>query len=155
MVRAYETRVASPRSCVMRDMLALTRPQRGELTHLGRGCPMLGVLQRGCSVPNPPVSEGWERCPRVRPEGHVLLVVPANAYWLTGRGPDIVGELASRAKAADPENRAAWHLWALAESEVRARVERWKAVSARFPQDQLARAALADNAASLAGAEHD
>jgi hypothetical protein len=43
----------------------------------------------------------------------------------------------------------------LAESNVRARVERWQQVTGRFPHDQLARAALADNAASLAGAEHD
>ena len=90
-----------------------------------------------------------------RPRDARALVTLANAYWLTGRGPEIVGELAERAKAADPDNRAAWHLWALAESHARARVERWKALSARFPEDQLARAALADNAASLAGAEHD
>jgi len=83
------------------------------------------------------------------------LVTLANAYWITGRGPDVVGDLAVRAKAADPDNRAAWHLWALAESNVRGRVERWQQVSARFPDDQLARAALADNAAGLAGAEHD
>src|SRR5919109_5366090 len=41
------------------------------------------------------------------------MVVVANAYWLTGRGPEVVGELASRALAADPGNRGAWHLWAL------------------------------------------
>jgi hypothetical protein len=34
-------------------------------------------------------------------------------------------------------------------------VARWQRVAERFPADQLARAALADNAASLAGAEHD
>ena len=34
-------------------------------------------------------------------------------------------------------------------------MERWREVSVRFPSDQLARAALADNAASVAGAEHD
>jgi hypothetical protein len=34
-------------------------------------------------------------------------------------------------------------------------MERWRAVTGRFPADQLARAALADNAASVAGAEHD
>jgi hypothetical protein len=34
-------------------------------------------------------------------------------------------------------------------------MERWRAVSEQFPADQLARAALADNAASVAGAEHD
>jgi hypothetical protein len=83
------------------------------------------------------------------------MVVLANAYWLTGRGADVVGNLASRAIAADPRNRGAWHLWALAEPNPRTRVERWQEVTGRFPGDQLARAALADNAASLAGAEHD
>jgi len=83
------------------------------------------------------------------------LVVLANAYWLTGRGPDVVSDLASRAIAADPENRGAWHLWALAESNVRERVARWQQVAQRFPGDQLARAAMADNATSLASAEHD
>ncbi|HEU4995633.1 MAG TPA: hypothetical protein VFT29_12485 [Gemmatimonadaceae bacterium] len=90
-----------------------------------------------------------------RPTDARALVALANAYWLSGRGPDVVGELAMRAKAADPDNRAAWHLWALAESNVRDRVERWRQVSERFPDDQLARAALADNAAGLAGAEQD
>lgn len=97
----------------------------------------------------------YEHVVAQRPNDARALVALANAYWLTGRGPDMVGELAARAKTADPRNRAAWHLWALAESNVRERVERWKQVSGRFPQDQLARAALADNAASLAGAEHD
>jgi len=97
----------------------------------------------------------YEEIVRRRPDDAKALVALANAYWLTGRGPDVVGELAARAQRADPENRAAWHLWALAESSVRSRVERWKQVARRFPADQLARAALADNAASLAGAEHD
>jgi hypothetical protein len=83
------------------------------------------------------------------------MVVLANAYWLTGRGADVVGNLASRAIEADAGNRGAWHLWALAEPDPRARVGRWQNVADRFPADQLARAALADNAASLAGAEHD
>jgi hypothetical protein len=90
-----------------------------------------------------------------RPTDARSMVVLANAYWLTGRGPEVVGELASRALAADPDNRGAWHLWALTESRVRERVARWQRVAERFPADQLARAALADNAASLAGAEHD
>jgi tetratricopeptide (TPR) repeat protein len=97
----------------------------------------------------------YERITAERPTDARALVALANAYWLTGRGPDVVGELAERAKAADPTNRAAWHLWALAQSNVRKRVERWQEVSRRFPQDQLARAALADNATSLAGGEHD
>jgi len=96
-----------------------------------------------------------EEIVRRQPADARALVALANAYWLTGRGPDVVGDLAERAKVAEPSNRGAWHLWALAESDVRARVGRWRTVSERFPEDQLARAALADNAASLAGAEHD
>ena len=34
-------------------------------------------------------------------------------------------------------------------------MSRWQQVVARFQSDDLARAALADNAAALAGAEHD
>jgi hypothetical protein len=90
-----------------------------------------------------------------RPADARALVALGNAYWLTGRGPEVVGELADRARTADPGNRAGWHLWALSESNVRTRMERWQQVAAQFPADQLARAALADNAASVAGAEHD
>lgn len=97
----------------------------------------------------------YERIVSQTPHDAQALVVLANAYWLTGRGPDVVGDLASRAIAADGANRGAWHLWALAESNVRERVARWQQVAQRFPEDQIARAALADNAASLAGAEHD
>jgi hypothetical protein len=97
----------------------------------------------------------YERVVAARPADAQSMVVLANAYWLTGRGADVVGELASRAIAADATNRGAWHLWSLSESNPRARVERWQEVARRFPADQLARAALADNAASLAGAEHD
>lgn len=89
------------------------------------------------------------------PNDAKALVALANAYWLTGRGPDVVGDLASRAISADPENRAGWHLWALSESDPRARLGRWQQVSERFPEDDLARANVADNAAALAGAEHD
>jgi hypothetical protein len=101
------------------------------------------------------VIPAFEHIVASRPSDAQAMVILANAYWLTGRGPDVVGSLASRALAADPSNRGAWHMWALAESDVRARVERWQRVAERFPRDQLARAALADNAASLAGAEHD
>ena len=97
----------------------------------------------------------YERVVAARAEDAQAIVILANAYWITGRGPELVGELASRAISADPANRGAWHLWALAESNVRERVARWKQVAERFPADQLARAALADNATSLAGAEHD
>lgn len=89
------------------------------------------------------------------PENARAIVTLANAYWLTGRGPDVVSELASRALAADPSNRAAWHLWALSESSPRSRVKRWQQITERFPDDELANANLADNAAALAGAEND
>jgi hypothetical protein len=101
------------------------------------------------------VIPAYERVVVARPEDAQAMVVLANAYWLTGRGADIVGALAARAIAADESNRGAWHLWCLSESNPRGRVERWQQVAERFPADQLARAALADNAASLAGAEHD
>jgi hypothetical protein len=97
----------------------------------------------------------YERIVAQRPGDAQAMVVLANAYWLTGRGADVVGELARRAIAVDDSNRGAWHLWALAESDPRARMERWQLVTQRFPADQLARAALADNATSVAGAEHD
>ena len=96
-----------------------------------------------------------ERAVAERPDDAKALVALANHYWLIGAGPEVVGVLASRAIASDPDSRAGWHLWALAESNPRERVSRWQQVSARFPQDQLARANLADNAAALAGAEHD
>lgn len=89
------------------------------------------------------------------PNDAMVLVKLANAYWLTGRGPDVVGELASRAIAADPSNRGAWHLWALTETSPRQRTQRWQQVATRFPDDQLAKVNLADNAAALAGAEND
>jgi len=97
----------------------------------------------------------YEQIVSAQPTNARALVILANAYWLTGRGPDLVGELANRAIAADASNRGAWHLWALSESEPRQRLARWQQVVTRFPADDLARAALADNAASLAGAEHD
>ncbi len=97
----------------------------------------------------------YERVVAAHPDDARALVSLANAYWLGGRGPDLVADLASRAIAADPDNRAAWHLWALSESNLRARVARWQQVSDRFPADELARATLADNAASLASSEQD
>lgn len=97
----------------------------------------------------------YEHVVQVRPDDARALVTLANAYWVSGRGPDAVGELATRALTVDPELRAAWHLWALSESDARARTERWRQVTERFPADELARVLLADNAASLAGAESD
>src|SRR4051812_33820414 len=96
-----------------------------------------------------------EKAVQERPEDAKALVALANHYWLIGAGPEAVGDLASRVIASDPDNRAGWHLWALAESNPRERVARWQQVATRFPADQLAKANLADNAAALAGAEHD
>ena len=97
----------------------------------------------------------YEAVINAQPENARALVILANAYWLQGRGPQPVGELATRAIGADPSNRGAWHLWALSESDPRGRVLRWQQVSERFPGDDLALAATADNAASVAGAERD
>jgi tetratricopeptide (TPR) repeat protein len=97
----------------------------------------------------------YEHIVAAKPDDARALVILANAYWLAGRGPEQVAELASRAVAADPAHRGAWHLWALTEPELRSRVRRWRQVVERFPEDQLARANLADNAASLASTEHD
>lgn len=97
----------------------------------------------------------YEHIVAARPDDARALVILANAYWMAGRGAEQVSDLASRAIAADPDNRGAWHLWALSEPGLRARVSRWKQVATRFPDDQLARATLADNAGSLASTEHD
>jgi hypothetical protein len=97
----------------------------------------------------------YEHIVAERPRDAQAMVVLANAYWITGRGAEVVGALAQRAKEADERNRGAWHLWALSESDLRNRMERWRQVTAQFAHDQLARAALADNAVSLAGSEDD
>ncbi len=97
----------------------------------------------------------YERIVAELPDDAQAIVVLANSYWVTGRGHDVVGSMASRAKQLDPANRGAWHLWALAEPDLRKRVKRWQDVATRFPGDQLARAALADNATSLANDEED
>ncbi|MGQ0539812.1 MAG: hypothetical protein ACT4R6_12755 [Gemmatimonadaceae bacterium] len=91
----------------------------------------------------------------VMPNDSRVLVRLANCYWLLGAGPEKVGELANRAIAADPAERGAWHLWALSESDPRSRVGRWQQVATRFPEDTLALANVADNAAAVAGAERD
>ena len=97
----------------------------------------------------------YERIVADVPTDAQAMVVLANSYWLTGRGPEMVTQLAVKAKQLDPANRGAWHLWALAEADLRKRVDRWLAVTRQFPADQLARAALADNATSLANDEND
>jgi hypothetical protein len=113
--------------------------------------PQISDTSEGLTDPLPEL----ERAVAERPDDAKALVALASHYWLIGAGPEPVGDLASRAIASDADNRAAWHLWALAESNPRERVSRWQQVSARFPRDELAKANLADNAASLAGAEHD
>lgn len=97
----------------------------------------------------------YEKVVEEQPTNARALVILANAYWLSGRGPEVVGVLADRAIAADPANRGAWHMWALTEGNQRDRTIRWMQVTQRFPDDQLAKAALADNASSLASAEQD
>jgi hypothetical protein len=97
----------------------------------------------------------YERVVELEPSNAHALVVLANAWWLQGRGPVAVGELATRAIASDSSHRGAWHLWALSEPDPRRRVQRWQQVSERFPEDDLAIAAVADNAAAVAGAERD
>jgi hypothetical protein len=89
------------------------------------------------------------------PNNSRAMVRLANCYWMLGAGPQPVADLAGRAIAIDPADRAAWHLWALAEESPRQRIERWRQVAERFPEDNLALANVADNAASVAGAEHD
>lgn len=101
------------------------------------------------------VAPVYERIVELEPTSAQALVILANAWWLQGRGPEPVGELASRAIASDSSHRGAWHLWALSEPDPRRRVQRWLQVSERFPSDDLALAAMSDNAAAVAGAEHD
>lgn len=97
----------------------------------------------------------YERIVTARPNDARALVILANAYWLTGRGAEATGELATRALAVDPANRGAWHLWALTEAVPRERMQRWRQIVERFPEDDLARASLADSATSLASGERD
>jgi hypothetical protein len=97
----------------------------------------------------------YERVVAAQPNNARALVILASAYWMAGRGPEAVGALVARAISADPNHQGAWHLWAITEPDPRDRVSRWQQVARRFPADDLALAALADNAASLAGAEHD
>lgn len=97
----------------------------------------------------------YEVVVEAQPNNARALVILANAYWLIGLGPDVVGDLANRAIASDPLNRGAWHLWALAESDPRQRVARWRQVVARFPGDDLALVNVADNSAGVASNEQD
>src|SRR3954470_12523263 len=47
----------------------------------------------------------YERLVEARPGDAQAMVILANAYWLTGRGSEVVGSLATRAIAADAGNR--------------------------------------------------
>jgi hypothetical protein len=136
-----------------RDVVALHR----RLAELAEGADADALVAAAAPFAQIPEIAGplYERVVEQRPDDARALVILANAYWLHGRGPDVVGELATRAIASDPANRGAWHLWALTEADPRQRTARWHQVTRRFPEDQLAKALLADNAASLAGAEHD
>lgn len=127
---------------------------------------LLGLAQSSMPDALVAAAEPWRNEPDViapiyeavvsaQPSNARALVILANSYWLQGRGPQVVGELATRAMSADPANRGAWHLWALSEPDPRSRVQRWQQVAERFPEDHLALAAVADNAASVAGAERD
>lgn len=115
---------------------------------------LAAAVEPYCTIPEV-AGPIYERVVAAHPEDARALVILGNAYWLAGRGPDPVGALATRAIAADPTNRGAWHLWALSEPTLRDRVDRWRQVVDRFPADELAQANLADNAASLASTERD
>jgi tetratricopeptide (TPR) repeat protein len=97
----------------------------------------------------------YEVVVEAQPNNARAMVLLANAYWLLGAGPEAVAPLAARAMEVDPQNRGAWHLWALAESDPRQRAYRWRQVTERFPGDDLAVANFADNAAAVASAEQD
>ena len=97
----------------------------------------------------------YEKIVAEQPNNARALEILASAYWLSGRGPAVVGELAERAIAADPTRRGGWHMWALSEGDQRDRTMRWQQVVERFPDDQMALVNLADNAASLADMEKD
>lgn len=97
----------------------------------------------------------YEVVVEAQPNNARAMVLLANAYWLLGAGPEAVAPLAARAMEVDPQNRGAWHLWALAESDPRQRAHRWRQVAGRFPGDDLALANFADNAAAVASAEKD
>jgi hypothetical protein len=127
------------------------------LIHLANGATpdaLVEVAERYRDDPNI-IAPIYEHVVKEQPLNARALVVLANAYWLQGRGPEEVGQLAARAIESDPGSRGAWHLWALSESNPRERVLRWQQVSQRFADDNLALANVADNASAVAGAESD
>src|SRR5438105_2838060 len=100
--------------------------------HVGTQTPERYLSQHTDQIPGHILDEiadplpALERAVAERPHDAKALIALANHYWLIGSGPEPVSDLASRAIAADPDNRAGWHLWALAESSPRERVNRWK-----------------------------
>ncbi|MEP7345812.1 MAG: hypothetical protein ABI877_11110 [Gemmatimonadaceae bacterium] len=133
--------------------LELTR----RLAHLADGATPDALIELAEPYSDDPniIAPLYEQIVRVQPMNARALVILANAYWLQGRGPAEVGQLASRAIESDAANRGAWHLWALSESDPRERVLRWQQVAQRFADDNLALANVADNASAVAGAESD
>jgi len=144
-VKEYRSEADIPRLLAALDAICAATPSTAEL--VAAVAPFREIHEVAGPV--------YERVVEREPDNAEALVALANAYWLTGRGPDVVGGLAARALEADPSNRAAWHLWALTEGAPRGRMNRWHQVTQRFPDDKLAHAALADNAASVASAEND
>ena len=71
----------------------------------------------------PEVAGTGLRADRRRPAAQRACARHSRERLLADRSrSDVVGELASRAIAADATNRGAWHLWALSESDPRQRV---------------------------------
>lgn len=158
-MNAPSTDLAERITAVVTDCAGEQNPGvlRARLDALARTAPPEAVVAAAAAFRNEPdiMAPLYEVVVEARPADAQALVVLANAWWLQGRGPEAVGGLAGRAIAADPANRGAWHLWALSESDPVSRVHRWQQVTERFPTDDLALAALADNATAVAGAEHD
>lgn len=157
--RATPTALETALDALIRDYQvsgngAALQSRLATLVQTGTADALLAAVERYREIPEV-AAPVYERIVEQQPTNVRALITLANAYWLTGRGPEVVGALAERARAIDPHSRAAWHLWAITESSPRRRVERWRQVCVEFPDDDLARANLADNAASLAGAEHD
>lgn len=129
----------------------------GQLDRIARACATADLIDalRPYHELHEVVGPVYEVIVEREPANARALVALAQAYWLTGRGPEVVSALAERARTADPGSLAAWHMWALAESMPRQRTDRWRQVVERFPDDPMSRVNLADSAASLAGAEDD
>jgi hypothetical protein len=96
----------------------------------------------------------YERIVELSPTEAQPMVVLANAYWLSGRGAEVVGQLAERAKSVD-DGTAAPGTCGRSPSPTRAANGAMACGDAALPGRPARAAALADNAASVAGAEHD